>query len=235
MLGGEPAARDCGVDEGNGMKHRDLWLQQTYLYCKEVIQHNENANKNVPIANRLLLEGEWTAYPSGEMTDSKGVELEGCKSAGMDEGMCVDEMGSDAGWEVEHRDTPNKLMHLLTTTVEPYTDDGDGNACVYLGGTCWHAGDTSRPKGQSDVLIGQMDMLDESNSAEMANMNHSDSAGTYLGAGGSKCNVKEMDGLTGHMDGIGSHVDMSTVQTDVSSVETNLTKPANETGNVRMR
>ena len=29
MLGGEPAARDCGVDEGNGMECRDLWLQQT--------------------------------------------------------------------------------------------------------------------------------------------------------------------------------------------------------------
>ena len=78
-------------------------------------------------------------------------------------------------------------------------------------------------------------MSDESNSAETANMSHSDSAGTYLGAGGSKRNVEETDGLTGHTDGVGSHADMLTMQTDVSSVETNPTKPANETGNVRMR
>ena len=160
--------------------------------------------------------------------------MEGRESAGTDEGACIDEMGSDAGREVEHRDTPNELMHLLTTTVKLYTDDGDGNACMYLGGMCWHAGDTSRPKGQLDVSIGQTDMSDESNSAKMANMSHSDSAGTYLGAGGSKCNVEEMDGLAGHMDGIGSHADMSTVQTDASSIETNPTKPANKTGNIRM-
>ena len=165
LLGGKLAERACGVDEGDGMECKpQMQLLKEESYCEEIVQCSGITNEDVPSAQRLLLEGEWTVCMSGE---------------------------------------------LLTTTVEPYANDGNRNACVYLGGMRWCAGDASRPKGQSDVSIGQTDMLDESHSAETANMSHSDSAGTYLGAGGSKCNVEETDGLAGHTDGVRSHADMS--------------------------
>ena len=59
------------------------------------------------------------------MTDSKRVKLEGHERAGMDEGTCIDETGSDAGREVKCRDAPSELMQLLTTTVEPYVKSGN--------------------------------------------------------------------------------------------------------------
>ena len=165
LLGGKLAERACGVDEGDGMEcEPQMQLLKEESYCEEIVQCSGITNEDVPSAQRLLLEGEWTVCMSGE---------------------------------------------LLMTTVEPYANDGNRNACVYLGGMRWCAGDASRPKGQSDVSIGQTDMLDESHSAETANMSHSDSAGTYLGAGGSKCNVEETDGLAGHTDGVRSHADMS--------------------------
>ena len=68
MLGGEPVMRDCGVDEGDGTEHESKsQLQQTYFYCEEDHQCNGNAESNIPIAYGLLLEGEWSVYPSGEL------------------------------------------------------------------------------------------------------------------------------------------------------------------------
>ena len=75
----------CGVDEGAEMKHKELRPQETTnLLCKEIVQHNGNAENDVPNALGLPLEGEWTAYPSSKTTDSKGVELEG-REGGTDE------------------------------------------------------------------------------------------------------------------------------------------------------
>ena len=203
MLGREPAARDCGVDEGDGMECRDLQLQQTYFYCEEVIQCNENENENIPSAQKLLLEGEWTACASSEMTD----------------------LERDA-------DTSNELTEPLTMTIEPDDADGGGVPSVYLGGTCWHAGNVSCPEGQSDGLGCQMDgpngqadgsrgSADALNALNRAETEVIGRAGTYLSVGDAKCLVKETDG-------VGCHMDASTGQTDAPSVETNAIKPEND-------
>ena len=71
-LGVELTSEACGVDEGDGTEHRDLWLQQTNSYCKESRQRNEIANENVPSTYELPLEGEWTVFASGEARDPKG-------------------------------------------------------------------------------------------------------------------------------------------------------------------
>ena len=106
LLGGEPAERVCGVNEGDEMEcDGQSRLQQAPFYCKESRQRNGNANGNVPSAYKLLLEGEWTVYASSEASnlngdanasnaavehvvspselrvteDTPGVESEGCK------------------------------------------------------------------------------------------------------------------------------------------------------------
>jgi len=73
VLGGEPAERIQGVGEGDETE-RDgqSRLQQTIFYCKESRQHDENANANVPSAYRLPLEGEWLVCASGEASDWNG-------------------------------------------------------------------------------------------------------------------------------------------------------------------
>ncbi|KIM67355.1 hypothetical protein SCLCIDRAFT_21205 [Scleroderma citrinum Foug A] len=73
LLGREPAERASGVDEGDGMEREpQMRLPKTELFCEETRQHNGNAEDNIPIANRLPLEGEWTVYPSGKMKNSNG-------------------------------------------------------------------------------------------------------------------------------------------------------------------
>ena len=72
MLGKDLATAACGVDEGNGTEHRDLWLQQTKFFCEETGQCNANTNENVPIAHGVPLKGEWTWCASGKVSDSKG-------------------------------------------------------------------------------------------------------------------------------------------------------------------
>jgi len=72
LLGGDPAERDCGVDEGDGTERvPQSRLQQTN--CKEHDQRSGNATENVPNAHGLPLEGEWTVFSaSGEARDPNG-------------------------------------------------------------------------------------------------------------------------------------------------------------------
>ena len=128
---------------------------------------------------------------------------------------------------------------LLTTTVEPYADDGDRNARVYLGGTHWRAGDTDcpgnrsdglryqadrsscqtdGPRGEADTSRAWTDTLKVSDSAEMNVIGHEEGAGTYLSIGDAKHLVKEMDG-------VGNHADVSIGHGDVPSVNTDVIKP----------
>ena len=73
LLGGELAEKVCGVDKGDRMEHKSKSrLQQTKLLCKKDNQCSGNANRDLPIANGLPLEGEWSVYASGESRDSKG-------------------------------------------------------------------------------------------------------------------------------------------------------------------
>ena len=191
LLGEEPVDTACGVEEGAEMERNELRLQETTnLLCEEIVQHNGNAENNIPSSHGLPLKGEWTVlYASGE---------------------------------------------LLTTTVEPYIEDGGTNTCVCLGATRWHAFDIKRLEGQADGSgcqtgvsssqvdrsRGQTEALIMLNRAETADIRHSDDLGMYLGVGHAKCG-DEM------MDGIGSRAHMLTGHGDTPSVETNVIKPAN--------
>ncbi|KIM66677.1 hypothetical protein SCLCIDRAFT_21845 [Scleroderma citrinum Foug A] len=73
-LGKDLATVACGVDKGNETECNKLRLQQTNLFCEKANQHNRNAEEDIPSAQRLLLEGEWTGYASGEASDPKGNE-----------------------------------------------------------------------------------------------------------------------------------------------------------------
>ena len=110
-LGGKLVERARGVDEGDGMEHEpQSWLQQTIFYSKED-QHNANANGDVPFANGLPLEGEWTVNPSGERDTSMHAS--------------IDEVEGDPGREVEPADIPNKSDMLIVLSIESESI-GDG-------------------------------------------------------------------------------------------------------------
>ena len=135
---------------------------------------------------------------------------------------------------------------LLTMTVEPYADDSDRNACVYLGGTYWcvddanHPGNrsdesryqadrsscqTDGPRGEADALRAWTDTLKVSDSAETNVIGHEEGAGTYLSVGDVNHLVKETDG-------IGCHADASTGQMDVLSIKMDANRSANVMENV---
>ena len=183
-LGGKLAERAYGVNEGDGTKHESKsQLQQTKLLCKESHQCSGNTNRAIPDAYGLPLEGEWTVCMSGEASDSE----------------------RDA-------DTSNGLTEPLTTTIKLDDADGSGVPSMYLGGMCWHAGDMSRPEGQSDGSVcqtdgpngqvdgsrGLVDALNVLNRAETEVIGHGEGMSTYLGPGDAKCLVLETDGTRNH-------------------------------------
>ena len=250
-LGKDLATVACGVDEGNKTERNKLRLQQTNLFCEKANQCNKNANRNLPSAHGLPLEGEWTVYPSGETTDSRTeIELEGCEG-GASEGVSVDvaaaeccqQLGtvdSDPGREDEHRDALNELMQLLTQTAKLYVESGGDIPRVYLRGTRMWPGNANGPgsqmdgpRGQSDVLKGQADRprgwtdtLSISNSAETAVISHGERVSTDLGVRDAKRPVHETDGA-------GTHAGTLTGQMDAPSIETKAIIPTNATENVR--
>ena len=166
LVGRGPAQRVGGVDEGDEEHEPQMRLPKAEFYCEETNQHNENANRNIPIAYRLPLEGEWTGYASGEVSDPKGNEntsnaaiehadgsceqcrladvdgvvSEGC-NGGTSERVSVDEADGDPGREVEPADSPNEPEALVTVSIELEYPDGSEIPRVCIGGTSWHACD----------------------------------------------------------------------------------------------
>ena len=219
LLGGEPAERACGVDEGDGTEHEGkLWLQETNLLCEEARQRNENTTENIPITNGLLLEGEWAVYLSGEMKNSNG----------------------DAGQEVKPADSLNESETLVTLSIESEDPHSGGVLRIRLGGTSCHVGDanhlgnqTDRSEGQADgsralmdELRGQADVPSQSNNADTNVTDHGESVSTYLGIGDTKRVIHETYGIR-------SHADASPGQTDTLSFETDVNRSANATKKVR--
>ena len=199
-LGGKLAERACGVNKGNGTECESKSRpQQTKLLCEESHQCSGNANRAIPDAYGLLLEGEWTVCMSGEVSDL--------------------ERGADMS---------NGLTEPLMMTIELDNTDGSGVPSMYLGGMCWHAGDTSRPEGQSDGSRGSVDTLNALNRAETEVIGHGEGASTYLGPGDAKCLVLETDSTR-------NHTDTSNRSTDVPSIETDADISANKTVNIRKR
>jgi len=181
LLGGEPAERVCGVDEGDETdREYQSRIQQTN---RKKHQRNANANMDVPSAHKLPLEGEWTVYASGEdqnlradrpseskeAEDTAGVQSEGCEGgtswcAGVDEPETVVECcqqscmaDGNGGREVEPADTPNELETLVIVSIASESPDGSGIPRVHLGSTSWRAGDANGPGNQADASNGQAD------------------------------------------------------------------------------
>ena len=182
MLGEEPAMRDCGVDEGNRMECNGMRLQQTDFYCEETNQRNANTNKNLLSAYKLLLEGEWTGYASGEVRDPEGdaiasdaateradcpsesretADANGVESEGRREGMSksasIDATGDDTGRGVEPADAPIELETLDVMSIELEDLRSSGIPRVFLGCMSWCAGDTNGPGNRADGSDSQMD------------------------------------------------------------------------------
>ena len=149
--------------------------------------------------------GEWSVCVSGETKN----------------------LNDSSGQEVEPADVPIESETLVVMLVEPEDPGGGGILCVYLGGTQMRPGDTNHLGSRTDVSKGQADLLSTLNGTETANMSHRDSAGTYLGAGGTNCLVLEPNGFRDHADG-------SNACTDAHSVGNGMETPAHETESVSM-
>ena len=259
LLGGKLAERACGVDEGDGMEHKDLQLPKAELYCEDKHQHNENTNENLPSTYKLPLKGEWTGYVSGEVrdpegdanasdaateradcprksretTDANGVELEGHRE-GMSGSASVDEADGGIGRGVEPAGMPNESEMLITTSIESEDPDGGDILCICLRGTWMRPGDTNGPGSQTDWLEGQADVLRGWTDTLMVSNN-------AVTTGLSHCDdVSTYLGAGGvkcsiwETDGVESQTDILSGHPDTPSVKTNPTKPTNETANVRL-
>ena len=166
-----------------------------------------------------------------ETKDTPGVTSEGCER-GASKSVSV----GHAGHGIGPVDSLNELMEFAVLTVEPYVENGEMNAHVCLGGTCWCADDVDGPgrgtdelgcqtgmsSSQVDAPRAQMDAPSMLNKAETDVMDHGDGVGTYLSAGDLKHTVVEVDG-------IGSQMDASTGCGDDPSIETNANIPTNAT------
>ncbi|KIM54280.1 hypothetical protein SCLCIDRAFT_31227 [Scleroderma citrinum Foug A] len=258
LLGREPAERARGIGEGDETEREaQSRLQELKLLCREIDQCSGIANGDIPITNRLLLEGEWTLYASGEMSNPNGntdasntaiervdspsesrvakdtprVELEGCKG-GMSEGASVDEAGGNAGHGTGPTDTSNELMELVTLSIESEDPHSSGIPCVHLRGTTWRAGDANGIGDQADMSRGWMDEL----RGQADGLSTSNSAGTECMSHGDNAetylSVGDAKHLVKETDGVESHVDVSTGHGDIPNVETNANSPAKAPDNV---
>ena len=224
LLGGEPVEMACGVDKGDRMKRESKSrLQQMKLLCKEDDQRNASAN--VPSAYGVPLEGEWTVCSSGEASDYRKVESEGCEKGVAD---------GDTGCGVEPVDVPNESETLVIVSIESEVVGSSDILRVCLGGMQMRTGNMNGSRGQMDWLECQVDVLrgwtdtpDASNNAETNVMDHGESVSTYL-------KVRDTKRVVVETDGIGSHADMPTRQMDTPRVETDANIAENTTENVRL-
>ena len=246
LLGGKPAERACGVDEGDGMEHEpQTRLPKAELYREDKHQHNENASKNLPSAYKLPLKGEWTGYASGEArdpegdanasdtatehadcpcksretVDANGVESEGCRE-GMSRSASVDKADGNASHGTGPVDTSNELMEFVAVSIEPEDLGSGGIPHVCLGDQAdGSEGLTDVSRGLVDGSRESTDPSCESKRAETAMLGCGDGPSMYLGPGDAKHLVNEADGA-------GIHADRSTGQVDAPSIQTKAIKPA---------
>jgi len=253
LLGGEPAERVCGVDEGDETdREYQSRIQQTN---RKKHQRNANANMDVPSAHKLPLEGEWTVYASGEdqnlradrpseskeAEDTAGVQSEGCEGgtswrAGVDEPETVVEccqqlrMADGSGdREVEPEDTPNESETLVTVSIASESPDGGGIPRVHLGGTRSRTGDANGCGNRVDASSCQADA--SRGSTGVLDTSYSAAmAGMSDGEGaGTYLGIGDAKRVVHATDGIGSQTDASSGHWDVQSVETEAITPANAT------
>ncbi|KIM51077.1 hypothetical protein SCLCIDRAFT_33747 [Scleroderma citrinum Foug A] len=242
MLGSEPATVACGVDEGAETERNATQLQQTNLLCGGIIQCSENTNKNIPNAYGVLLKGEWTVCSSGEVSNYRKVESEGCKkgaseSTSVDEAEmavwrpaeCCQQLGvadGDTDCGVEPVDVPIESETLVVVSIKSEGPDGGDIPCICLRGTCMRPGDMNGLGCLTDGLGAQVDASNASSNPETADISHADGAETYL-------RLEDVKHLIYESDGTRIHANMLTGHGDIPNVTIYAVKPTNKMGNVR--
>ena len=229
LLGGEPAEKVCGVDEGNWMEcESKLQLQQTKLLCKEDDQHSGNANRDLPITNGLPLEGEWSVYVSSELRDSKGdTSMSNAAVEHADGSDGQTKLISVEDLELESRES-GMVEREHVDTAETAVLMPAAECCEQLGMADGDASHGTRPADMSNELTEFVAVLIELEGPDDGGMPRVCLGGTQMQPG-------DMNGPGIHTDGIGSQMGMSTGHVDVSSVEMDPNIPANKMESVSTR
>ncbi|KIM63284.1 hypothetical protein SCLCIDRAFT_24410 [Scleroderma citrinum Foug A] len=174
-LGRDPAERACRVDEGKGTEREpQLRLQETKLLCRDIDQRSRNTNETVPIANGLLLKGEWIVCASGEIGCERSMDGRACidkaEEADQVPTECCQQLGmadGDPSRDIEPADIPNELEELVPVSIKLESLDSGGIPCIHLGGTRCRVGNANRPGNgadasycETDVSKGQVDVVE---------------------------------------------------------------------------
>ncbi|KIM55787.1 hypothetical protein SCLCIDRAFT_30049 [Scleroderma citrinum Foug A] len=144
------------------------------------------AKEDIPFANGLPLEGEWTVNPSGERDMSMRASVGGTDS--------------NAGRKVEPVDTPNELEQLMTMSIEP--DDADGGGILIERSGCFEL-----PNGWVKWPCEWVKGPDV--------VSHGDEVSSYLGVRDAKRLVLETDGARNHADTLATRTEPHSVETHV--------------------
>ena len=260
LLGREPAERARGISEGDETEREaQSQLQESKLLCGEIDQRSGIANGDIPITNRLPLEGEWTLYASGETSNPNGntdasnaaiervdspsesrvaedtprVELEGRKG-GMSEGASVDEAGGNAGHGTGPTDTSNELTELVTLSIDSEDPHSGDIPCVYLGGTQMRMGDVNGPGCRPDGLRGQADGSTAQTDAPSASNRPEMVVVSHSDGAGTYLSAGDAKRGVTETNGIETHADASIGRGDAQSIKTDTDISANETQIVRL-
>ena len=119
---------------------------------------------------------------------------------------------------------------LVIMSIELEAPDNGEILCVHLRGMSWqvgyvnHLGDQVHGSnsqmdglaGQADASRVQTDAPRVLNNAKTDVMDHRDSADTYLGAGGTKHDRDDTNGVRSKVDVLSGHSDMPCIEMDVS-------------------
>ena len=144
---------------------------------------------DVPSAQKLLLEGEWTVLYASSKLLTMTVEL--------------------------YADDDGEIPRVYLGGMRIRADDANhpGNGADALS----YQADGSR--SQADRSRAWTDTLNVLNSAEIACISHNDDLDTYLGAAGMKHPVHKTDGIRNHVDAPIGHRDTPSVETETETAE----------------
>ena len=224
--------------------------QQAELHCKGN-QRNENAERNIPSAHGVPLEGEWSVCVSGRVrSDSRedGMGERGWidewswqvetprPTVRIPKGYCqlgrADSYASCKETSVDGRDEPGKLV---PTTVELDDPGGGEKPRVCLGGTKTRIGEVEshrsradKSSGRADESRGQPDASTVLNTCEMVPMDDGGGIGAKSDAGDAR-----RDGVG--PDGHANLLDASSGHRDVPDIHSSVNKTADATESISTR
>ena len=238
LPGSEPAKRASAVDKAEEMPdERQPQAKQVELYHKRS-QHNENANRNIPSAHGVPLEGEWSVCASSRVRDSKSDS----RGRGVGERASVDKWS----WPVEKLrltvripkgccqlgradgnasckealvDGQDESEKLVPTTVKLDNPGSGKTPRMCLGGTKTQVGEhkghgcrADESNGQANRSRGQAAASTVLNTCRTSSMGDSDGTGARLDARGARRNGAGPDGHANRSDVSSGYVDVPGIQ-----------------------